>query len=45
MANTYTQGIYIDGTYYDVPLVAIKRTGISWTNTQIVWKMVICSEN
>lgn len=27
MANAYTQGIYIDGTYYDVPLVAIKRTG------------------
>ena len=23
----YTQGIYIDGTYYDVPLLSIKRTG------------------
>lgn len=23
---TYTQGIYIDGTLYDVPLISIKRT-------------------
>lgn len=23
----YTKGIYIDGVYYDIPLVSIKRTG------------------
>ena len=26
METTYTQGIYINGTLYDVPLVSIKRT-------------------
>ena len=27
MEKQYTQGIYIDGIYYDVPLLSIKRTG------------------
>lgn len=27
MEKQYTQGLYIDGTYYDVPLLSIKRTG------------------
>lgn len=25
-SNGYTQGIYIDGTFYDIPFVSIKRT-------------------
>lgn len=27
MKKQYTQGLYIDGIYYDVPLLSIKRTG------------------
>lgn len=26
MANTYTQGIYVDNTFFDIPIVSLQRT-------------------